>query len=356
MRSFWAIPTHRLFLLFLTSVLLVACGSNTSPLIISPQPSNTVAPTAIVLQATPTITPTLLTSTPAPTLAEVNFSASGDGPTPTNPLGSTFTPAPPTLTMTAAPTLFGLEIVYFTSTSQIISPGDNVTLFWQVKGAEKVTVFRLDEEGNPDLERPVEADGRITLRTNPENLTAANFLLLAEQGNNSIEETLSISVNCSTAAWFFAPSPNGCPTGPATLSTQAQQRFEGGLMVWVESVDSIFVFYNDSQVPRWVQLEDTFEEGMAERDENLISPPDRQQPIRGFGLIWRTTPRVQERLGWAIENEGGYAGALQSVGPPEAIQTIYLRIQDGSVLELAADGTEWRILPVEILPTATPAE
>lgn len=333
--------------------LLVSCASNTSPIIMSPVPTNT--PGITLLPPTPSFTPapTQPTSTAAPTLVRAGFLPTG-GPSPTSPLGATFTPAPPSLTVTVAPTLVGLEIMYFTSTSEVISPGDNVTLFWQVLGADQVIIYRLDAEGETDLERPVEDEGRITMPTNPDVLTEAKFLLVALRGSVSDERELAITVNCDVATWFFAPAPGGCPSGPAATTRQAEQRFEGGLMIWVEALDSIFVLYSDAETPRWIRLDDTFEEGMPASDDTIIAPPDRFQPQRGFGLAWRSSPGVRERLGWAIETEAGYDGAIQTAGPPEAVEAIYLRAIDGSVLFLSPDGTDWQIVPLEPSVTPTP--
>jgi hypothetical protein len=338
-------------------VMVGGCGSNTSPVIVSPIPTQ-ASRTATVMAALPTTSPTAAptepTSTPAPTITRQIAQPAG-GPSPTNPLGPTFTPAPPTLTATLAPTLVGMEIKYFTSTSELISPGDNVTLFWQVVGAERVTIYRLDAEGEPDVERPVESDGRITMRTDPENLAEARFLLVAERGTVVAEQELVIAVSCDTAAWFFTPSPGGCPTGPAVSSTHAQQRFEQGMLIWVQALDSIFVFYDDDLALRWLRLEDTFEEGMQEHDDTIVPPAGLYQPVRGFGLIWRTTPSVRERLGWAVEPEFAYNGIFQTAGQIEAEQIIYLRTADSSVLELAAGGVEWRVIPFDLgSETATP--
>ena len=38
-------------------------------------------------------------------------------------------------------------------------------------------------------------------------------------------------------------------------------------------------------------------------DSGLKPPPDRYEPQRGFGKVWRENPDVRARLGWAIARE-----------------------------------------------------
>ena len=88
----------------------------------------------------------------------------------------------------------------------------------------------------------------------------------------------------------------------ATQVSAAVQPFEQGFMVWREDEARIYAFLNDGS---WLVFEDTFREGEAESDPALVAPANRQQPVRGFGKVWRTEPALRERMGWATAQERG---------------------------------------------------
>lgn len=76
------------------------------------------------------------------------------------------------------------------------------------------------------------------------------------------------------------------------------QKFERGSMVW--SNGKIVVVSADGTAKEY---QDTFREGME--DKGGLTPPKSsvQEPIRGFGKLWRDNPDLKETLGWAIERE-----------------------------------------------------
>lgn len=80
----------------------------------------------------------------------------------------------------------------------------------------------------------------------------------------------------------------------------AYQRFEGGVMVWRQDTSQIFAFVNDGT---WRSFADTFREGDPESDPRFAPPGGNQQPIRGFGKVWRDNPDLREQLGWATAKE-----------------------------------------------------
>lgn len=106
-----------------------------------------------------------------------------------------------------------------------------------------------------------------------------------------------------------SPTPNVFPTPSIGQIYVAEQAFERGWMYWIEPIQQIWVqtASADGQ-PVWSVYNDTFEEGMPETDPTLdeLAPEGTQQPIRGFGKLWRENPEIQERLGWALDDEVGY--------------------------------------------------
>jgi hypothetical protein len=80
----------------------------------------------------------------------------------------------------------------------------------------------------------------------------------------------------------------------------AYQPFEHGSMVWRGDEQRIYVLFEDG---RWAVFADTFREGDPESNPGLIAPEGVEQPVRGFGKVWREHPEVRESLGWATTRE-----------------------------------------------------
>jgi hypothetical protein len=85
-----------------------------------------------------------------------------------------------------------------------------------------------------------------------------------------------------------------------TSSAAAIQRFDNGVMVWVEETARIYAFLNDG---RWLSYVDTFREGDPESDPAFAPPAGKQQPVRGFGKVWREHPDLRDAIGWALTKE-----------------------------------------------------
>jgi hypothetical protein len=99
------------------------------------------------------------------------------------------------------------------------------------------------------------------------------------------------------------PLPEGFPTPVSARIMVAEQVFERGRMFWLAPVQEIWVVVEGGD---WARYEDTFEEGEAEYDPALTPPAGLQQPIRGFGKVWRENESVRAALGWARDVEYGY--------------------------------------------------
>ena len=113
-------------------------------------------------------------------------------------------------------------------------------------------------------------------------------------------------------------------------------------MIWLEETGSVIVFYEDG---RWQRFEDTWTEGDPENDPDIVPPPGRFQPIRGFGKLWRERPEVREALGWALGVELGFPSIFQEQsvveGQPELT---YIRTYNSQVFGLvhrAPDEGDW---------------
>lgn len=122
-------------------------------------------------------------------------------------------------------------------------------------------------------------------------------------------ETLEPSI---TPTATTTPTPDPFPTAVEGQIYVAEQRFEDGWMFWVEPVAQIWVLSvedgeDDEESQRvWSVYEDTFIEGEAEIDPEIVPPEGLFQPERGFGKLWRENPEVREAVGWALEDELGH--------------------------------------------------
>ncbi len=324
--------------LIAAGLLLAACGVDAQPVIVTQPPSATWTPSATATETLAVAAPPAETPPPARPA-----STRTPGPPAAFPLVPTVPPAPETLTATAAPTRLAAAIRYFTTDSEFVTPGENVTLFWSVDGADRARIYRVDEDGERLFRWDVMGEGQITVATRATDREAARFLLTAQIGQVEIEQLLLIPLRC-VDIWFFDPPPDACAAAPAELTTEAEQTFERGRMVWVAALDRIYVVFEDGARPGWAMYPDEFNEGDPERDESLAPPPGLEQPIRGFGLVWRNNLRVRERLGWGVSPEVSFEGMMQADSAEPSLATLYLRLRDGGILALDAQTNEWDVL------------
>jgi hypothetical protein len=144
--------------------------------------------------------------------------------------------------------------------------------------------------------------------------------------------------------YFFQPAPETCPGGDAQIGLAAEQQFEQGFMIWLESSDSIYTFNWDGS---WRIFEDKYSEDQPENDPSIVPPEGFLQPVRGFGKVWREYPEIRDEFGWALGRELGFESALQTqeVDAPD-LTVVFMRAFNGQVLALtsrALDGGDWVI-------------
>ncbi len=102
----------------------------------------------------------------------------------------------------------------------------------------------------------------------------------------------------------------GCPiSAGVTVSPMAAQPFERGWMYWRGDTRQIYALAANGQY--W-QLADTWNEGMPADDPAYSPPPGLVQPVRGFGLVWRSNPPLRDALGWGTAPESPASGFWQS--------------------------------------------
>lgn len=144
---------------------------------------------------------------------------------------------------------------------------------------------------------------------------------------------------CDSTWFFLRPRPESCPRNAPLADQGVYQQFENGYMVWVRRTDAIYVMYRDSDQPRWQVYRDFFQEGMPEETE-AEAPENRWGPRRGFGLLWRNSAAVRNRIGWAVqEYETPYSVNLQ-IGNDGAI---FFNDPDGNIFGLTPDRESWAL-------------
>lgn len=286
----------------------------------------------------PTLTPSpALTLLPA--AGAGGQSGSADQPVPT----ITLTPAPPTLALgptstfdpaafptanpnqptTAAPT-----ISYFVATPEEAHSGEPVMLIWTTEGGTDAAIYRLNADNTPGQTWGVDLEGSLTVIPR-DGFTTETYVLAVTNGIATVEQPLTLSVLCGQT-WFFQPAPDDlCPAADPLRAEAILQEFEQGRMVRLASTGEIVVLFDDfptsagAQNPAWLQVVDPYVEGSPVEDPAIEPPPGLLEPERGFGLVWRETPGVRDRLGWAVSPEESYTATQQSAQAPQGEQLFF---------------------------------
>jgi hypothetical protein len=320
-------------IVFVLSLLLSACGGVIDPVI----------PTAL-LTVTPSATPrATLTPVPSATATPGRVTPTG-GPSPTSIVGPTRTPLPVAITATPRPNPNAPRIEYFRGDPAYVFPGDSLTLYWSIRGADRAAIYKLDELGQRNQLWNVEPSGSLVVPTSRRDRGFASFLLTVDNSQFYVEQSLDVPLLCAYE-WFFAPAPEACAAERVVESTHIEQVFEGGRMIYITDQDRVYVLFGDGRDPAWTSFPNRYVGGQTpEEDTNFVPPPGRYQPVRILGVIWRGSDPVRNRLALGLQPEVAYEGAYQLERRADATETIYLRGADGSVLRLEPNGAAWSVI------------
>lgn len=107
------------------------------------------------------------------------------------------------------------------------------------------------------------------------------------------------------AAWNQYADKLGCPLNQAHSHEAATQGFERGTLLWRVNPDQVYVMYGDGRLEFYPMsaYPESVRQNPPGGDPNIYPPAGFQQPVRGFGLVWRDNPQVRDGIGWAIEGE-----------------------------------------------------
>ena len=271
-------------------------------------------PTESSPEPSPTITPSPLPQVPA---------SSTPGPLPSSTAGAE-----------------GPIISTFRANVEEADPGDTISLEWATSQAVTVTLWHLAPTGQFSRFWEVAASGSFDYETNSYERNRTTFALSAADGSGNTEmATVAVTLRCPDE-WFFANPPDICPAKAALKSNSAEQSFEHGFMIWIAGEDRICVLFDDGNLPNWNAYIDEWDPVEPEVDLALEPPAGMYQPVRGFGLIWRDQPTIQERLGWATGGEVAFETALQRTSYAKYNET-YIRASDGDIWHLKAERSGW---------------
>lgn len=256
----------------------------------------------------------------------------------------------------------------FTLDKREVAKDEPVVARYQLtKQAKRVVITATDVEGGPlsfsfpqaSTMNAQRTAGVITF-TVPVSAGTLSPLRMTLNVDGQLRGLNLLYVACDIP-WFFTPVPEGCLVAPAFETPAAIQRFERGMMIWLGRAKSIWVIQPPNSSAKNVtdalptglvdRFDDTFVDGMVESDANIAPPTGKMQPVRGFGLLWRSNPWVMSNLGWAIENERGYTACMgQSFGGTRNVRT-FISLPDENVLEIGSNYAPvvWRTIDVESL-------
>ncbi len=320
----------------LLAVVLSGCAAGAVQVVPTARPTDTPTPTDAPTQTpdpnAPTTTPTVTPTLPG-------------GATATPLLGPTRTPSgeetqPPPVANPNAP-----RIEFFTSDKTTAAPGEELTLFWSTRGATRTVIYQLSRSGERERLWNVGTDGTQTVSTRPRDRGQVDFLLIASQGSQEVEQRLSIPLACPVA-WFFEPPPAECPDTEAVETFLIEQPFERGRMVYIGSQNQVYALFNDGFEPAWIARENRYDPAIhPEREEAFVPPPDRYQPVGRLGFAWRSDV-IRNRLGLALQPELAYDGFVQVFTQPNGTEILYISSLDATVLQLLPRGESWQIITI----------
>ncbi|MBN1310226.1 MAG: hypothetical protein JXB30_02325 [Anaerolineae bacterium] len=283
---------------------------------------------------TPTVTPTITLTLPY---------------TSTPPVHATSTLSPNELTNSARDAIAGPKpkIGYFVSYPIEAPPGMPVLLMWSSEGGTEASIVRINNDGSRGHAWQVDTEGTLSVVVRGDE-RYEEYMLAVTNGIATVQKTAVVTVTCQLN-WFFQPPPEEyCPAAePVSIQASAQE-FERGRMFWMGDTNQIIVLFSDapqdpdSTQPAWLMIANPWAEGMPEDDPAYVPPEGLKQPRRGFGMVWRATEGLADRIGWAINDEVPFSMTYQKTpgDKPRLFFSDYL----GQTIALEPEGKGWQVI------------
>ncbi|MCA9984678.1 MAG: LysM peptidoglycan-binding domain-containing protein, partial [Anaerolineales bacterium] len=186
------------------------------------------------------------------------------------------------------------EIVSFTVSARQVDEGESVTISWEVRGANDISIFQshpLNQYSQEIIAGPLPPAGTLVVTT-PATVRHVDYGIV---DNYFLITQLRVDINCLYEP-FVLTTAQGCATGPVSDSEAAYQPFERGFMVWKPGV--IWVFNEQGYGTAFY---DGFTGVLPPFNEE--PPAGLYKPEHGFGKVWLENPWIREQLGWATAPE-----------------------------------------------------
>lgn len=238
------------------------------------------------------------------------------------------------------------------ATAEIDSPLNNVTV-----NAEFILVTpTLPPSKTPTVTPTHSPTPTVTATPSLTNTATSTAFLLPTSEIIAITAPAALQADriCDSNWGFISPPPDGCPLGAPTASTGVYQEFWNGYMIWVGSIDAIYVLYKDSNSPRWETYRDSFDANNP-RMAYLDAPPrglvsGTWSPRRGFGLLWEQNMAVRDRIGGAIQQwEEPFSVRIQLADDG----VIFITTPRSSIFGLMPSRSNWGVFAGSLPPPSS---
>lgn len=226
-------------------------------------------------------------------------------------------------------------------TSEVVSPLDQVTV-----NAQFVLVTPTLPPSKTPTATPTQTQTpTVTPTTTMTNTATTTAFVLPTSPIIAVTDVAQSNADriCDTNWFFIEPQPESCPLNPPTASNGVFQAFQSGYMVWVGSLDAIYVLYIDDNQPRWEVYRDFFDQNNASMA--YLDAPPREispgywSPRRGFGLLWEQDDILRNRIGAATQQwEEPYSAQVQT----DDNSSIFISTPRNFVIGLIGNGTNWQ--------------
>lgn len=285
-------------------------------------PAPAPTPTLVVMLSPPSATNTLAPTAPPATAEPTEAPAT----------------VAPDATVGAGPAIHSFSV----QVEDAPAGGKRLTFAWSTSGAASVRIVSGAAQ-RFQVQFPVGASGTQTVEwADTYYANPAMTLIAADEEGHEVSKSVTADWPCRYS-YFFPSPPVACPLYEPTLTEAAEQLFEHGRMLWLreqrraETVigPQVLVFFDDGVCH---QYDDTWVEGEPASDPAIVPPEGHLQPVRGFGKVWRERPEVRGKLGWATAPEQSYEAAWQPQMRESLPGVFYVRMRDGSVLEVWSTG------------------
>lgn len=243
---------------------------------------------------------------------------------------------------TELPKIYGFMI-----SPREIELGGRVYMAWDARGdrayiCPKTYLGLIDHQC---FNVPLIGSQYVTIHANDQTWDYFGYELHVIAHGQEVVEFLPITVTCQGGGqwWFFRSDPytthipEQCPVSYPLESNGAAQRFEHGMMLWVEANAQVIVLFEDGQYQTFSYVT----EPAISQPIDETPPPGLFEPISGFGIVWRGetagSEDIRERLGWAVEEEFSISTAYQCYAE-NANLTCFVRGPEVQVIRLSPDG------------------